>query len=355
MTLYYVLLSGLHASLPFAELEALLDCYANDYEILSTHDLVVLFSSRDLRVDDARKIVLDSGMINEIGFLLFHSEAEPRRFLEKLEAADLGKKLRRYGFTDPFAIRFTRVKNHGRKLEARFFIDALAEKLLSELEWRVDLDNPSTILRLIATEGMIIAGVKIIDKKERRLYERRPRARPFFKPGALSPQLSRVFVNLSRPCLMKGYLDPFCGTGGFVIEAFMEGITDLICMDADRVMVKGSRINLRHYGVEVSDIIHGDAGTMPFRDSISYNIGTDPPYGRSTPVKHEQKYLLDLLKNFLAEAERVLKKESYLVFAHPSWINPLELLEGTRFKLIRAYYMRVHKSLTRVIVVTKRV
>ena len=56
---------------------------------------------------------------------------------------------------------------------------------------------------------------------------RRPRARPFFHPVAIFPKLSRALVNLSGVDLGEVFLDPFCGTGSLLLEAYELGAESL--------------------------------------------------------------------------------------------------------------------------------
>ncbi|NIP34812.1 MAG: methyltransferase domain-containing protein, partial [Thermoplasmata archaeon] len=85
--------------------------------------------------------------------------------------------------------------------------------------------------------------------------------RPFSHPISLHPKYARAMVNLAKVPLGGRILDPFCGTGGVLIEAALLGYEPL-GSDIDPRMVEGSRRNLEamglQAGLEVADV--SDAG-----------------------------------------------------------------------------------------------
>lgn len=348
--LYYAVLSGEHPTLPLAELKALLDCLASDYAISAVYDLVAVFEARGLRSPEA--LVRSSGMVSEVGHLLAVSEASLEAFraeVSKLSLASLTKEL---GVAPPFAIKRRRVKGHSATINAEGFVEVLAKAVSEKLGWAVDLDEPSTVFRLIFTDGVVLLGLLIADKSLRRLHERRPRRRPFFKPGALAPNISRVFVNLSRPCkAVKLYLDPFCGTAGFVIEAGLARGVESVCLDVEARTVEGALRNIKHYGVDgLAHVVQADATRLPLREGLRASVGTDLPYGRSSSIEQGGGGTLpDLAESFLRGLASVLKRGCYVSYACPAGYGLHELAERVGFKSVELHYMKVHRSLTRVI------
>ena len=63
--------------------------------------------------------------------------------------------------------------------------------------------------------------------------------------------------------------------------------------------------------------------------------------------------LEDLINDFLAQAEVVLKRGGYLCFAHPDWLTDVRI--PSRMTLVEQHEMRVHKSLTRRLTVLRKV
>lgn len=158
--------------------------------------------------------------------------------------------------------------------------DEVGEKL-SGLINEVDLDDPETVIKVYKTkEGLIFT--KIIEDIPRGLFEKRANEkRPFSSPISLDPVLARVLVNLSEIPAGESVFDPFCGTGGILIEAGLCGI-GVKGLDIQEEMVSGTIENLEEYGILNHDIRKGDV-----KDSAEifdeYNaVITDLPYGKAS-------------------------------------------------------------------------
>ncbi|MFB6100757.1 MAG: TRM11 family methyltransferase, partial [Candidatus Nanohalobium sp.] len=123
--------------------------------------------------------------------------------------------------------------------------------------------------------------------------------RPFSSPVSLDPVLARVLVNLSGTPLGGKILDPFCGTGGILIEAGLCGILPL-GTDTKGEMVEGTRENLEEYGVINHNIQQEDAEKS--LELFDYEIDaliTDLPYGKASKVEGEvEEKFLDLVEGF---------------------------------------------------------
>jgi tRNA (guanine10-N2)-dimethyltransferase len=122
---------------------------------------------------------------------------------------------------------------------------------------------------------------------DRSSFEKRKVAeRPFFSPISLHPKFARASVNLT--CVRKGgiVMDPFCGTGGIVMEAATMGMR-VIASDLDERMVIGCAENMEHYGLKLHDSDVLDIGDIADRFENVDAVVTDPPYGRSTNTAGE--------------------------------------------------------------------
>ena len=64
----------------------------------------------------------------------------------------------------------------------------------------------------------------------------------------MSPKLARCMANLARVKEGDTVLDPFCGTGGILIEAGLIGCKVIGC-DIDWKMKKGTATNLEYAGI----------------------------------------------------------------------------------------------------------
>lgn len=340
---YYAILSGEHVTLPLAELRAILESENKPFIYDTGFDNLVLFRSTP---GITKYIVSRAGMVREIGLhilTLTNDLEELRKAVKDIDICEVVK--------GKFAIRFRRFKAHCRDIDERKIIDLIATRIIKECNAKVDLSNPDVIVRVIATNGVLVLGLILGTIDTKAFYERRPASRPFFRPGVLSVELSRVFVNLSRPRRDKLYLDPFCGTGGFLIEALFMGY-DVIGIDLNKDMVEGARTNIKYYGFENYELIHGDATTIPLIHRSIGAIGTDPPYGRSTSTMGRNVY--DIIEGFLANAVDVLIHGGYIVFATPHYLDVTDILRDIGLYLVEKHYMRVHGSLTRILWVTRK-
>ena len=334
MNRYYALLSGEHPCMPHAELQAILDVEADDYRPILRLDGAEIF---DASLGNPSIVAERSGWVKEIGLLYSIVEAEPGEILGA--ARDI---VSRAG--PPRRIEYRRYKQYAPHID-----DENLKRSLRSLE------HPSGRyeLRVFISEGAAILGRILGRLDTTALHYRRPGLRPFFRPGPLMPQVTRAMINLSR--LRRGdvFVDPFCGTGGFPLEACIIGASRCYCMDVKSVMVMGSRKNLEHYGLEHKSLsIAASATSIPIRDESLRSIATDPPYGRSTSAG--RRGYKSLVSSFLQEAMRVLAPGGYLVFAGPLGEEPHALAASTGFRVESRFHMHVHSTLVREVVVARK-
>ena len=124
----------------------------------------------------------------------------------------------------------------------------------------VSLNAPEVEYRAILSEDRCYFG-KVLFSIDRAAYDvRNPGKRDFFHPGVMMPRMARTLVNIA--CTKAGdvVLDPFCGTGGILIEAELLGMRT-IGSDFDPFMIGGSRLNAKD-----TSFLLGDATSLPFRD-----------------------------------------------------------------------------------------
>jgi tRNA (guanine10-N2)-dimethyltransferase len=211
---------------------------------------------------------------------------------------------------------------------------------------RADLKNPQIRLRVLLSEDKSIFGY-LSASIDRSAYEaRKPHYKPFFYPGVLMPRVARALVNIAKP--EKFLFDPFCGTGGILVEAGLMGVT-VIGGDMQRKILLGAKMNLDHYNIDYS-LMFEDACRLALRDECMDAVVTDPPYGRSAAIKGGS--LEDMLGKSMKEVYRVLKKGKRAVFISE---RPIEkLAEDAVFKVVELHLQRVHKSLTRRILVLEK-
>lgn len=238
--------------------------------------------------------------------------------------------------------------------EGTFAVDGECQSLkegLGEEIWKlgygVDLLNPnSRILCFEDDKGKY--DIAIETPIERDFNDRKPHKRPYFHPTSLNPKMARVLVNLARVKRGDTILDPFCGTGGILIEAGLIGMRVLGC-DISDDMVEGCTRNLIHYGVVNGRIRACDALKLAdFSEKVDA-IVTDLPYGRSSYMTDRDKERF--YGGFMASAAAALASGKHLVVVLPASAT---LPPAPEFELRETHAVYVHKSLTRNIFVLRR-
>jgi tRNA (guanine10-N2)-dimethyltransferase len=216
------------------------------------------------------------------------------------------------------------------------------ERLIGDMiSGPVSLNNPETEYRAILSEDKCYFG-KVIFSINRSGYDaRNPGKRDFFHPGVMMPRMARTLANIA--CVQKGdrVLDPFCGTGGILIEANLLGAT-AIGTDFDPVMIQGSQQNSTE-----SSLMLADATGLPFQDHSIDSVVTDLPYGQSVCIKKADT-MDNLYSDSLDEISRVLKRGRRAVVVTHKDISGIARQYMT---IHQQHEQRVHKSLTRRVLV----
>jgi tRNA (guanine10-N2)-dimethyltransferase len=330
---FYAILSGDYEGLALEELKAILEVESKSYVIEHVFEGVAVFKAV---LEDPGVVVSRAGYVREVGELVTvgSDHLEPSWVKEVAQALRGGS----------VRVEVSRYKGYG------FYSELDLVRMLSGLGVRCSLDS-DRVLRVMVTEGVSVAGVRLASREAGGFADRMPRRRPYFKPGTLSPKLSRLFVNLSR--LRRGgvFLDPFCGVGGFAIEACLLGASRVICGDIDGEATLGALKNLEHYGCNVSLVARSNSMAIPLADESVDAIATDPPYGRSASTKGVGYEELAL--EFLREARRVLRRGGYVVYAGPYERSPWVIARRVGLEVVSRHHMFVHGSLVREVVVAR--
>lgn len=244
----------------------------------------------------------------------------------------------------------------------------LSEKNLAGFIWdslrspKVDLKNPKTGINLFFINDKAYCGLLAYENKED-FESRKSHLRPFPHPGSLHPKVARALANISEIKKNDVLLDPFCGTGGFLIETGLMKIKS-IGYDISNNMAKGCRENLKYFNIKNSRIKIQNA--LNINDRFDYAV-TDLPYGLNSNAylqfnkksisKKSNKINLKInkknaIKNlghfylrFLKELRKSLKKKAVIVF--PSFVDYRKLLKKSGFKIEREFSIYVHRSLSR--------
>lgn len=333
----FIVLSGDHTELSEAELYSILKAENISFSILTRLPQVV---SLDINREGISKIIARSSMCKLIGKFLLLCNADKNVIINSIRRLNMNLKPNR-----TFSVRIGRIRGCCKHISS-YELETLIGNIIKErISGFVNLKSPDTRFYGVLTGGKFVFGIIISQIKRSKFNERKPRKRPFFHPGTVDPLFARLLVNLSEIPSEKILLDPFCGAGGILIEAGLINCR-VIGSDIDPAMVRGAAINLKYYKIDY-DLIVADARYLPFRN-INY-ISTDPPYGISSTTMGEN--VKELIETFLKNLHVCLNKEAKICISVP---QKLGIKIKTGYKLMNEYSMRVHKSLTRRIIVLSK-
>lgn len=201
----------------------------------------------------------------------------------------------------------------------------------------VNLREPDFIVRMQMCDRVHVYVEERVTDTDL-LEKRKVGERPFFSPISLHPKYARALINLTGVKRGGTVLDPFCGTGGIVIEAAEMGMR-AIASDFDPEMVDGCRENMMFYKMPIHDYDVLDIGEIGDRFHDVDAVCTDPPYGRSTKTGGE-----DIDEIYRRAGESIPKAlrsgaRAGVVLPHP--------MEFPSMTLESMYVQRVHGSLSR--------
>ena len=213
---------------------------------------------------------------------------------------------------------------------------------------KVNLKNPDYLFLALLVKNRIYFGLSIWKINRQEYFKREPGNRPFFRPGSMRTDFARAIVNLSRVRRDELFYDPFCGGGGFLIEASTLGAIAL-GSDIDKFAIYGSFQNMKFFKKNYFSILRSDSRKIPLKEVDA--IATDPPYSIQSSTHGEK--VNQLIYDFLEEAKSLLKTNKYLVFSSPAKSQSEYLAEKAGYQIQKIIDTRLHKSLTRRIIVLK--
>lgn len=160
-------------------------------------------------------------------------------------------------------------------------------------------------------------------------YAKRDQARPArdAKVGMLPPKLAQILINLAGALPEKSrVLDPFCGTGVVLQEAYLMGYqpygTDLSERMVDYTKRNLDWIDCKDYKVEA-----GDATSFKWTEKVDAVVAevflgqpmSQPPV--DIKLKQEKMRCKDIVIGFLKNLTSQIKSGTPVVLAVPAWLR----------------------------------
>lgn len=332
-----------HPFLPIAELKAVIECEEMECNLeVIIKGLVIIKDIKAEKINEYYKILIKRlGYTHEIHQIIKKSTTNDLN--EDVEDIDWS-----YYIKDTFAVR---VKRFFSKIDTVATERKVGSIILNNTRnIKVNLDKPTSLIRLVAFEDTVYIAIEKYKLDKKHFEDIKPHKRPFFYPGSMSPKLARCMVNLSR--VKKGdlLLDPFCGTGGILIEAGLIGCK-VVGSDMYWKMKNGTAINLEFCGIKDYKTFNLDVRELKMYEKVA-SVVTDPPYGISTSTGDIDSD--DIFKEFFNAIYDNMKDDAYLCIASPHYVDLKPMMDEVGFKLVEEYEIKMHRSLTRIISVIRK-
>lgn len=332
-----------HPKLPQGELKAVIECEEMEASLnFITEGLVILKDISPENLDDYYQILTRRlGYTHEVHQIIKESN------IDDFEEDMLSIEWKDY-VEENFAVR---VKRFNSQIDTVATERRAGSLILEKCEnIKVNLDNPSSLVRLVAFQDMIYIAVERYHLNKKHFEDIKPHKRPFFYPGSMSPKLARCMVNLSRVKAGQLVLDPFCGTGGILIEAGLIGCK-VVGSDVNWKMKNGTAINLDYCGISDYRTFHLDVRELKMYEKVA-GVVTDPPYGISTSTGDIDGD--DIFKEFFHAIYDNMADDAYLCMASPHYVDLNPMIDEVGFELVEQYSIKMHRSLTRIISVIRK-
>jgi 23S rRNA G2445 N2-methylase RlmL len=197
---------------------------------------------------------------------------------------------------------------HGyRRVDAKkAMVRGLAGKLPAS--WKYAEENASVEIWLTINGAMAICGMRLSDKSMRhRTYKYE------HHPASIRPSIAAAMVRLADLKPDQTVLDPMCGAGTLLAEAFLftkgkrtsDGTSwqnHFLGGDVDPTHVRAAQANLRQF--QVGEVRPWDARELPLEDTSVDRILCNPPFGKQLSTPEE---IVPLYRDTVREMDRVLR------------------------------------------------
>ena len=333
---YLFELSKEHKTLSKAEILTCLNAENINYQILVSNEDILLIESNS----KIRKI---NQLTTRLSFTFFIDEF---MFSSGHSIKDVKESASKNLLSKPVSVAIN-YKNRSDNIDSQPIVKALAE--IYTKNRKVILENPEIEIRVMITDSKLYVGSKISGIDRGQFEERKVQHRPFFSPISLHPKVARALVNLTSIKRDEVILDPFCGTGGILLEAGLMGIK-VIGSDIEEKMIGGCKKTLDFYNIKNNKLLCSDIGGIQnYIDKVDA-IATDLPYGKSTTTKGEK--MEKLYERAFESMSKLLKKDGKAVIGLSN--KDLIHLGQKYFNLEEKYDFKIHRSLTRYFVVYRK-
>jgi tRNA (guanine6-N2)-methyltransferase len=205
-----------------------------------------------------------------------------------------------------FVTQMTGVHGYRRVDAKKALMRGLAGKLPTS--WKYAEENAAIEIWLTINGAMAICGMRLSDKTMRhRTYKYE------HLPASIRPTIAAAMVRLADLKPNQVVLDPMCGAGTLLAEAFLStkgnktsaGATwqmRFLGGDIEASHVRAALANLRQF--HVTDVRPWDVRALPLEDASIDRILCNPPFGKQLSTPEE---IVPLYRESMREMDRVLR------------------------------------------------
>ncbi|NWF94682.1 MAG: methyltransferase domain-containing protein [Candidatus Thorarchaeota archaeon] len=333
MDSYLTVVSGENLSLSQAELESLVKMVDSSARVKWRGTIGIVDASRDPCDIILRRAVL----VKECGRIVADGQTIDDSL--RVEPEDV------VSSNETFCVRCLAPSDYEQKKRMETDAGARVEKWTGA---RVSLKSPDVRLVLFKLEDRTVLCKSVVSDARLRAIARGSRRKPFFHPSMMNAPLAGVLCNLAQITSNDVVLDPFCGGGGIVCEAAIIGATT-VGIDLNWKLVQGAVSNLEQFGGNNSCVVLGDARSLPI-DHFDCVV-SDPPYGRVSSTRGAQS--VDLVRSMLNQAVEMASSGARFCICGAREMNVSQVMNELGLDVVRSVSIRVHRSLTRDIVVAR--
>jgi len=322
-------LSKEHTTLPVSEIKGCLQAENITYKIIEVNNDVFIIDAKISldKIKNVGKRLSFTFFIDELLFLCSGSLEEIKNISAKHPVESKGS----------IAIH---IKNRSENIDSQPILEILGQHYTKNR--RVDLENPDIAIRVVLTDTAVYVGKKIYKINRTAFEQRKVQDRPFFSPISLHPKLARAIVNISSVQAGQTLLDPFCGTGGILLEAAFIGVS-VLGSDIEEKMIVGCTKTFDFFNIKDVALYQCDVSSISRYIKKVDVVVTDFPYGKSTTTCGER--ITDLYDRAFKSISEILKKNGIAVVGLAN--EDMMVLGEKYLSLIDQHNFRVHRSLTR--------
>lgn len=191
-------------------------------------------------------------------------------------------------------------------LKAPRLKSSLGKRLAKNLGMRfTEKDHENFDIRIFKGEEKVIIGVRITSGS---LHHRKYKEKS--KKGSLRPTIAAAMVDFATEGKKGKLLDPFCGSGTILAEAFTKGI-DVYGSDTDKGSVNYTKRNLENLGFfQFHKVTNQSASSLNFQNNMFDFIVSNIPWGKQVEFREGEQEL----SKSISSIKRVIKDHATIVF-----------------------------------------